>query len=276
MQTNTIVKLLTCFIILLLACYQYNTMESFGVENNQSTNTESINESTNESENNVIVDPNIINDIAISEYKTEDSGVTITWPRPKKVMDYMAIIKDKEGSDEIKLFFKDNSGSECDDEKCTYTFQNLINNHKYSIAIAGVTKNGIGNISKEVNFTPTYQTMQCNANGTCAIVASAIPNSIQGKIDRITANDDVTKGVLAKCQNILEKNEGIHDINKIYDASGQFKQVKDILQYPEHLLLPIEKGPNSLAELVKHQLDLGIVNLNIHNQDMMTTTTSKI
>jgi len=67
---------------------------------------------------------------------------------------------------------------------------------------------------------------------------------------------------------MLDSGENIYDITQIYEADGGFKSVKSQLQYPEHLLLPIKKGPDSLAELVKHQLELGIVNINVHNKNI--------
>jgi hypothetical protein len=260
MQKRIVIKIVLSIIVFLVICYQSNIIEKF---------TDPV--TTTPPDPTTVADPDAIQQVIINEYTTVDGGVTVSWPRPDMLMDYMALIKDEEGSDEIKMFFKDNSGSECNDEKCTYTFQNLVNQRRYSIAIAGVTNKGIGDLSNKVYFTPTFQTMKCNANGTCTLVPSDIPDTLEGKIERITADSDVNREVLAKCHNILDKNEGTHDINRIYDAGGQFKKVKDALQYPEHLLLPIEKGPNSLEELVKHQLELGIVNVNVHNKDLIAS-----
>lgn len=202
----------------------------------------------------------------IINYFTEDGGITVHWQKPPSVVDYLAIIKDEEGDDEVKVYFKDTLSAECNDAICKYSFQNLVNGKKYSIVIASVSEGGISKFSKKIEFTPTFQKMQCNANGTCSVVKSDITTTLEAKIDGIMSNKDATKEVLSKCQDMLDSDQAVYDIRQIYEADGHFRNVKDRLQYPEHLLLPIKKGPESLAELVKHQLELGIVNINVHNQ----------
>lgn len=212
----------------------------------------------------------IVNDaipiINIIEYYTEDGGISVLWEKPKEVIDYMALIKNEEGGEEVKIFFKDTLSPSCDDATCKYSFQNLENNNKYSIVIAAVKSNGIGPFSKKIEFRPTFQKMHCNANGTCTLVKTDIEPTLDAKIGTIMTNQSVTKEVLAKCQGMLDRDEAVYDINQIYEADGHFKNVKDKLEFPEHLLLPIQKGPESLSELVKHQLELGIINVNVHTE----------
>jgi hypothetical protein len=260
MNTNIIQLIL--LVIALLVIYNYCKLEENFTENNIINNV-ALNNIAN---TNDTIDLPIIK---ILEYYTEDGGISLHWQRPTEVLDYMAIIKNEDGGEEVKIYFKDTLSSECDDSRCKYSFQNLENNVKYSIVIAGVRDRGIGKFSSKIMFTPTFQRMHCNANGTCNVVKTDIEPTLDAKIGTIMSNDGITKEVLAKCQGMLDRDEAVYDINQIYEADGQFKEVKDKLKFPEHLLLPIKKGPTSLEELVKHQLEMGIINLNVHTEGMI-------
>ena len=256
------------FIILISIAYLvytcFNETEYF-VDNNNISNANANNANANNVNTNN-TNATEANPIRIIEYNTEDGGVTVKWTRPEGSVDYMALIKDEEGDEEVKLFFKDTISAECQDETCQYSFQNLMNGRKYSLVMSTVHQSGISDFSNKIEFVPTYQTMKCNVNGICNVIESDKTPTLNTKIDSIMTDTDATKEILAKFQGMLNSETAMYDINQIYEADGGFKHVKDKLQYPEHLLLPIKKGPNSLKELVKHQLDLGIINVNVHNK----------
>jgi hypothetical protein len=265
MKFDVKIVLLLLFVIGTAIYYRSNIKEYFEQPSNLSAN---LGGQINITENVVVAQADIIPRLKIVEYYTEDGGVTIHWERPHKIVDYLALIKDEEGSDEIKLYFKDTLEPNCDEKICKYSFQNLENGRKYSIVIAAVTDKGMGEFSNKVAFIPTFQKMQCNVNGTCAVIKTAMEPTLDAKIESVLVNKDSAKEVLSKCQNILQKEDNTFNIDKIYEADGHFSDVKDKLKYPEHLLLPIKKGPDSLAELIKHQLELGIINVNVHTKDM--------
>jgi hypothetical protein len=267
MKFNIKIVLLILFIVVTAIYYRFNIKEYFEEPSNTSDNLDG---QINVTDDNKVIQQEIIPRLTIVEYYTEDGGVTIHWERPSQPVDYLALIKDEEGgNDEIKLFFKDTLTPECDEKICKYSFQNLENSRRYSIVIASVTEKGTGEFSNKIIFIPTFQKMQCNVNGTCTIIKSDIEPTLDAKMESVLMNKDSAKEVLSKCQNILQKEDNTFNINKIYETDGNFSDVKDKLKYPEHLLLPIKKGPDSLAELVKHQLELGIINLNVHNKDFV-------
>lgn len=260
--------ILLLFIGYLSYTYLIDTNNEYFENNNQID----INSNTEMNQNNTITnETNTTNEekerLQIVEYYTEDGGVTVAWKRPKNTVDYMAIIKDKDG-EEVKMFFKDTISADCNNDICRYSFQNLINDRNYSLVLSTISKSGISEFSNQISFSPTYQTMKCNANGTCSLIKSVKKVETNDPLNNIMENTNVTKEVLSKCQNMIEAKDHIYDINQIYETDGSFKSVKDKLQYPEHLLLPIKKGPDSLAELVKHQLELGVINVNVHNKDI--------
>jgi hypothetical protein len=205
--------------------------------------------------------------ITILGYNTHDGGVKVTWQRPEHVVDYMAIIKDEEGGEAVKMYFKDTLSPECKINECSYSFDNLANGKKHSLVIATITKDGMSDLSKPIFFIPTLEKMKCNANGTCQIIKEEVDPNLTVKVARIMEDQVATKKLITDCQSMVKKNNAIYDINKIYNVDGSFGDVKDKLGYPEHLLLPIKQGPNSLAELVKNQLELGIMNINVHNYE---------
>lgn len=204
--------------------------------------------------------------IVIQGYETYDGGISIKWSKPINSDDYMTVLKDLTDNTGVKLYFNDDVKIDCIDNTCTYNFENLINNHEYSLSIAymGVDSNNMRKMSpmsKVLRFMPTVTHMKCNANGTCNII-----NKNKVVLDTIPITDNNTKQLLSKCKQIVDSSDAMTDISKIYNADGSFGAVKDELQYPEHLILPIEKGPNSLSELIKRQLDMGILNINVHTK----------
>lgn len=209
---------------------------------------------------------NALQPIEVQSYETYDGGISIKWSKPLNSEEYMTVLKDLTDNSGVKLYFNDDVKIDCIDNTCTYSFENLINNHEYSLSIAymGVDSNNVKKMSpmsKVLKFMPTVSRMKCNANGTCSIVSK---NNVV--LENVPITDNNTKKLLSKCKQIVESDTSITDISKIYHADGSFGSVKDELQYPEHLLLPIESGPNSLSELIKKQLDMGILNINIHTK----------
>lgn len=266
MKSNTIFGIILLGFVLYILYSKYNSIEHFDTPESNVPESNTSNEIPE-----AVAPSSAIPTPVITEYTTQDGGVSIKWNKPYDVVDYMALIKDEDG-DEVKMFFKDTLSAECDTDTCGYSFQNLSNGNQYSIALACVTSEGIGNFSNKIFFKPTFRTMKCNANGTCSVINMNVDASLQAKMEQILSNDDVSKEVMAKCHGLLSSDKNINDINKIYQADGQFKLVKDELQYPEHLLLPIKKGPNSLAELIKHQLEQGIINVNVHTEGSVASS----
>ena len=235
--------------------------------------------------------------IKILRYHVLDGGIEITWETPDGTdFDYLILLREEGSSDNFKLYFQDRKYSEqlsSGDDKytynsteTTYTLENLMNGQPYVISISQIAPGGVLTPhSREIHFTPSPDTMICTAQGTVGVikpdekscVKDVYETSAYEKIAELRGLPDKHTEererefleVISDCKRVVNEKDFEDDLDKIFTADGKIRNIKDDLGYPEHLILPIEKGPDSLQELVSRQLHLGVMNLNIHNTPEM-------